>query len=271
MINLEVTSYKNAYQVNRAIEQLIESKNFDTTNLDSKEIEFMLYYSGYGGLEKQGTFSETELKGLLYEFYTPDEVVKRMWGLAYKYGYGNIGDNSVFEPSVGTGNFIKYAPKDVYVSGNEINKYSQYICSACFPFANITLQPFEKNFISKNNDSIKGKIDNLQKYSLVIGNPPYGELNSIYVGMGENKYTHASNFTEYFITRGLDLLVKDGLLIYVVGAEQKNGGTLFLDSANNKCKQIINDKAYLLDAYRLPTNIFERTKVSSEIVVFKKK
>lgn len=110
----------------------------------------------------------------------------------------------------------------------------------------------------------------LPKYSLVIGNPPYGKLQSKYIGMGEDKYTKATNWVEYFITRGLDLLHSGGLLIYIIGAEQKNGGSMFLDSDITPAKKDIFDKAMLIDAYRLPTNLFERTGVSSEIVVFKK-
>ena len=89
--------------------------------------------------------------------------------------------------------------------------------------------------------------------------------------MGEDKYTDADSWVEYFIFRGLDLLQKDGLLIYIVGAEQYNGGTMFLDSPLTKAKKAIFEKADLIDAYRLPNKVFERTKVSSEIVIFKKR
>jgi hypothetical protein len=269
-ISTYVTDYANPYEVNRAIEKLLDMKGTDRNDYTPDEIKFISYYSGYGGLEKYGTYSDEELKGLLYEFFTPDEVVRKMWGLAYKYGYGTIADNSVLEPSVGVGAFLRYAPEDVPVVANEINPVSAKICSILYPNAHIVLQPFEKNFI-KANTSIKSKIDDLQKYSLVIGNPPYGRLKSKYIGMGEKDYSMAANFAEYFITRGLDLLHPGGLLIYIVGAEQMNGGTLFLDSPISKVKRIIFDKAELVDAYRLPVNIFERTGVSSEIIVFKKK
>ena len=265
-----ILNYKNPYEVNRAIERLIDAKGEDRENYTPEELNFINYYSGYGGLEKQGTFEISELKGLLYEYFTPDAVVKKMWGLAYKYGYGTIGDNSLLEPSTGIGAFLKYAPEGVLVSGNEINRYSATICRILYPNAQVTLQPFEKNFI-ENNLSMKSKIQNLKKYSLVIGNPPYGKLESRFISMGEDKYTMASNWIEYFIVRGLDLLFEGGLLIYIVGAEQKNGGTLFLDSGMSKVKQAIFDKADLVDAYRLPVDIFERTSVSSEILVFKKK
>ena len=64
---------------------------------------------------------------------------------------------------------------------------------------------------------------------------------------------------------------KGGLLLYIVGAEQYRGGTLFLDSQLTKTKKAIFEKADLIDAYRLPNKLFERTGVSSEIVIFKKR
>jgi type I restriction-modification system DNA methylase subunit len=175
------------------------------------------------------------------------------------------------ETSAGIGNFIKYAPKDVKVVCNEINKYSAKILQILYPHAVVYNKYFEQNFITKDNKSMKNKIDDLDKYSLIIGNPPYGKFTGKYVGMGEDTFTKASNFCEYFITRSLDLLMQDGLLIYIVGAEQFTGGTLFLDSKLSKVKEIIFDKAQLIDAYRLPVKIFERTGVSTEILIFRKK
>jgi type I restriction-modification system DNA methylase subunit len=268
-ITTDIESYKNPYEINKAIERLLEKKG-DSDNYSNDELEFISYYSGYGGLEKFGEIGIERMKGLMYEFYTPDAVVKKMWALAYKYGYGTIADNSVFEPSVGIGAFLKYAPKDVKLVANEINEYSAKICEILYPNAKVELKYFEQNFL-KGNMTIKSKTENLDKYSLVIGNPPYGKLDSKYAAMGEDSFTKAGNFTEYFITRGLDLLVQGGLLIYIVGAEQYSGGSLFLDSPLSKVKEMIFDKADLLDAYRLPINIFERTGVSSEIVVFKKR
>jgi len=266
---IDITAFKNPYELNRGIEAFLDA-NWDKEEFTADEMEFISYYSGYGGLDKIGTFSKEEFKTILYEFFTPDDIVKKMWALAYKYGYGSIGDNSIFEPSVGIGAFLKYAPKDVRTVANEINKYSAKICEILYPNALVKLMPFEKNFI-KNNLSLKGNIDSLDKYSLVIGNPPYGKAQSKWLSMGDDTYVKAGNFTEYFISRGLDLLMKDGLLCYIVGAEQHTGGTLFLDSGMSAVKESIFEKAELIDAYRLPINVFERTGVSSEILIFKRK
>lgn len=259
------TDYANAYELNRGIERFLDRRDVDDY-FTPEELAFIAFYSGYGGLDKFGATG----KGILYEYFTPDEVVKKMWALAYKFGFGEILQPMVFEPSVGTGNFLKYAPAQAHIAGNEINPYSAKICRLLYPEAEIHLQSFEQNFIARNQ-SIKGKIDALVKYDLVIGNPPYGKADSKYMGMGEADYTKAGNFTEYFIVRGLDLTKSGGLLIYIVGAEQHNGGTLFLDGGISKVKTDIFEKADLVDAYRLPTKIFDRTGVASEILVFKKR
>jgi hypothetical protein len=263
-------TYKNPYVLNRAIQEYIEENKSKQTPWTEDERNFIAKFSGYGGLEKFGDFTNEELKGLLYEYYTPDEIVKKMWGLAYKYGYGSSIGTDIVETSAGTGNFFKYAPTDAHKVAYEINPVSVDIIKILYPGVEVHQMPFEKLFI-KRNTSIGAKTNDLPKFSLCIGNPPYAKISSFYFKMGEDRYTRAQTYTEYFISRGLDLLVPGGLLIYVVGAEQYNGGKMFLDSGITPAKELIHEKADLVDAYRLPANLFERTGVSTEILVFKKR
>ena len=256
-------NYKNQYVLNKAIEELLMTKD---NNYSSEEKVFIRKYSGYGGLDKYGKGG----KGSFFEFYTPTEIIERMWGLAYKYGYDN---GSVLETSVGTGEFFRYAPKDARLVGYEISEYSGKICKILYPTAEINIQPFEKTFI-KNNYTIKGRLDDLEKFSLVIGNPPYGDFSKVesrYMsGMGEKDYTHARNYVEYFIRRGMDLLESGGLLVFIVGASLKNGGTMFLDSGMSPVKKWLSENCTLEIAYRLPDSVFERTGVTADIIVLKK-
>lgn len=253
--------YKNQFEINKAIEELVDSVPED--KITPEEKNFIGYFAGYGGLEKYGATG----KGLLYEYFTPSEIAKKMWGLAYKYGFKG---GHVLEPSCGIGEFIKYAPEQSMVTGYEINETSAKICRILFPQSNIQSKYFETLFI-KNNSSVKGNLQGLKKYQLVIGNPPYGSMGGIYAGMGEKSYTKANNYIEYFISRGLDLLEKDGLLIYIIGTEVSAGGKPFLQQPMNPVKSIIMEKADLVDAYRLPNGLFETTDVLTDIVVFKKK
>jgi hypothetical protein len=254
--------YKNQFQVNKAVEELLESKS--PSEFSVEERNFLTYFTGYGGLEKYGAKG----KGLKYEYYTPSIIARKMWGLAYKYGFKG---GMVLEPSCGIGEFIKYAPNQSEVVGYETNPVSAKIANILYPQAKIVNNYFETIFI-KNNDSIKDKIKGLQKYSLVIGNPPYGTMEGIYAGMGEEKYANAENFIDYFILRGLDLLEPGGLLIYIIGTEVAIGGDPFLAKTTlTKNKMMIAERAELIDAYRLPNGVFDFTDVLSDIVVFKKK
>jgi len=255
--------YKNAYELNKAIEAFLDQITEETA-LTAEQKVFISYYSGYGGLDKFGATG----KGILYEYYTPAMVIKKMWGLAYEYGYKGGKWN---EPSLGTGEFLKYSPDSGELcTGYEINPYSYKIAKILYPKANIKLAGFETQFI-KNRSSIKDKIDGLPKFDLMIGNPPYGAIGSIEFGMGENKYTKAENWIDYFIFRGLDLLNKSGLLIFIIGTEVATGGLPWLQKPMTAIKKEIAEKADLLDAYRLPNGIFERTDVLSDIIVLRKK
>lgn len=271
--------YENQYQKNKAIEELVNLKvkhEIITTNLmnrveitentlTSDETIFINSYTGMGGLDKFGATGQ----GILYEFYTPDEIIKMMWALAYKYG-NKI--SSVLEPSVGVGRFFKYAKNEI-ATGYELNLKSAIICKILYPNTIIYNNYFEQIFI-KNNNSIKNNTYTLLKHDLVIGNPPYGDISgagSKWLGMGEQKYTGATNYIDYFIFRGLDLLVSQGLLIFIVGAEKHNGGKLFLEKGTSNIKEAIAEKCDLVDAYKLPAKLFQTTDVSSEIIVLRKK
>jgi hypothetical protein len=267
-ISLLVSDYKNPFEINKAIEKFLDDRwNDKASDWSADQLQFISNYSGYGGLDEFGEIT----KGSLFEYFTPDQVIEKMWGLAHKFGYN---DGPVLEPSVGIGLFFnrRFVSNLVEKHGYEINKYSAKIAKLLYPEANINdgaeVKYFEQLFIAKNY-TVRGKVT--PRYRLVIGNPPYGAVGGIYMGMGEKSYTHANNYIDYFILRGLDVLEKDGLLIYIIGAETAGGGVPFLDQGMNKVKEMIMERGKLIDAYRLPSGVFARTEVTSDIVVFRKK
>jgi len=259
--------YDNPYELNKAIEAFLDQKNStDSNDYTVEEKRFIALYSGMGGLAKKGATGA----GLLWEYFTPDPIVQKMWGLAYKHGFNG---GNVMEPASGVGAFIKYANENCRVTGYEINKYSFTICKVLFPGVKMFNLPFESRFL-KNNNTVKHNVEFDQanpQMDLVIGNPPYGDFSSRGAGMGEKDYTHASKYIEYFITRGLDLLVEGGLLIYIIGVEVANGGIPWLQQDMTKAKEAIIQKSELVDAYRLPNGVFERTDVVTDIIVLRRK
>lgn len=266
-ITPHISPLSDDYSINKQIEKLIDEKGDNHENYTADEKQLLRRYSGYGGIKSE-TMTEAEIKGSFSEFYTPDPIIQKIWALAFKYGFKDGG--SVLEPSVGTGEFLKYVPENSTATGYEVNKYSYSISKILYPAFNFYLQPFEQVFI-KNRDTIKNKIADLPKYDLVIGNPPYGDVGGVLMGMGEKQYTKSGNWIEYFILRGLDLTKPGGLLIYIIGTEVSNGGIPWLQQGTSKVKEMVAERAELVDAYRLPNGVFERTDVLTDIVVFKRK
>lgn len=247
---------KNQHQINKEIEGFID--NMSGNEVYSDDIKnFLSQYTGSGGLIKQGA----EGKGILYEYFTSDEIVKKMWGLSNKYGEP-IED--VLEPSCGIGNFIKYAPIQSKVVGYETNIYSAKIAEILYPKAIIHNRSFESIFF-KGNIHLKNDFGGV-KYDLVIGNPPYGTFSGKYAGMGEKNFTNAIEYDQYFITRSLDLLRHEGILVFIIPSSFLDNGAKY-----NKIKEKIFAKADLIDAYRLPQKAFDTTDIGTDIIVLKKK
>ncbi len=259
-------NYQNQYVLNKAIEALLQQKGISSSDYTSDEKAFLRKYSGYGGLDKYGKTG----KGGLFEYYTPADVIKKMWALAYKYGYNN---GSVLEPSVGTGEFLQFLKPGIRCVGYDISSFSAQICKILYPNVEVLTQPFEQTFI-KNNWTIKDNTTNMEKFDLVIGNPSYGDFSIVesrYMsGMGEKDHVKPTNYVEYFLRRSIDLLNPGGLLVFIVGSQLKAGGVLFLDSGPSTVKEYLAQHCEMLDAYQLPDSIFERTGVTSDIIVLKK-
>jgi len=243
-----------------------DSSHTKVANVPVDVKERLSGYTGMGGKDFKPTAQEA--RTILHEYYTPSEIILKMWGLAHKHGYNG---GAVLEPAVATGRFFKYAPENTRLVGIELNYYSYAICVLIYgDKAKIHNQAFEQLFI-RNNQSVKNKLHEVPKYDLVIGNPPYGNFEGFYAGMGEKAYTRARSQVEYFLFRGLDCLNTGGVLVYIIGTEIAFGGVPFLDQQPSPVKEAIAEKGELIDAYRLPNGIFEGTDVLTDIVVFKKK
>lgn len=245
--------YKNQHELNKAIEDYINNEEYrkyaGSVNTPQAVKDWLKKYAGAGGLEKQGA----EGKGLLSEYYTPQNIVDKMWDLTAQ--YVNTDGAKVLEPSVGIGRFLENAPKNTSFDVVEMNPVSARITKILYPNANVQVGQFQERFI-KDNKPVKSVNP---EYDIVIGNPPYGEYSGLYKGMGEGKgYTRTE---AYFINRGLDSLKENGIMTFIVPSS-------FLDSAKGKLE--IANKAQLLDAYRLPENMFDTTSIGTDIIVLRK-
>lgn len=261
--------YINQYLYNKAVEKLLTYK---IDNFTQEEKDFISHFTGYGGLRKEAEKAGESYKDKFrYEFFTPESIAEIMVKLAKKHGYPSGG--SVLEPSSGIGVFLKFFKPGTPITTYEVNPVQHLIAKILYPFANHINAAFETLFLggAKGRSSIRGKIGELKKYDLVIGNPPYGTYGNVLAGYGEQEYSHAENYIDYFIFRGLDVTKSGGLLIFVVGAEPASGGKLFTEKGMYKTKELIKEKADLVDAIKLWQGAFARTEVMTEILVFRKK
>jgi hypothetical protein len=212
--------------------------------------DLLRQYEGAGGLNE----AEKTTHGTLYEFYTPQKVVDKVWTLVDK--YKPHANKDVIEPSAGTGRFAEGRQDNFTLC--ELDETSSHIARILHPQAEIRQGYFQELFMSGNTPkkSYDGK-----KYDVAIGNPPYGAYSGLHRGLGEGR--GHTRIEEYFIDRSLDTLKDGGLLAMVVPSS-------FLRGKNSKAKMKIAKKGKLLEAWRLPNGTFGTTGIGTDIVVIRK-
>jgi Eco57I restriction-modification methylase len=251
----------NQLALNRKIEELILRKDAKGESYSSSEISLIKQYEGSGGQGSKGATGE----GVLYEYYTPDYICEMMWKLAFRYGYKPSG--TVLEPSLGTGNLLKYAPDKSKCYGFEINPISKRIAEIIYPEVKIYNSYFETAFLQEPRftSRLKDKITWLTgaPFSLVIGNPPYGKYKNKYSSYFTRPKMHQIEL--FFMYQGLQLLRPGGLLVFITGSNFLRNGITYQGE-----KLELEKLAELMDAYRLPP-VFKFSKVPTDIIVLKRK
>lgn len=251
----------NQFELNKQIQQFILQKDKNAESYSTADRKFIAQYEGSGGQGSKGATGE----GVLYEFFTPDFICELMWKLAYRYGFKAGG--SVLEPSVGTGNLLKWAPNNSKCYGFEINPISKRITEILYPDAKIYDGYFETAFLQQPRYTarLKDKITWLEGYpfSLVIGNPPYGKYKNKYSSYFTRPKMHQIEL--FFMYQGLQLLKPGGLIVYLTGSNFLRNGITYQSE-----KLELEKLADIVDAYRLPP-VFKFSKVPTDIIVFKRK
>lgn len=251
---IDVSNLKNQHQVNEAIANFVDSKSSFTN--DEKEV--LRRYSGSGGQGKHGAKGEA----VLYEFYTPPETADVMYEIAYKYGFK---DGKILEPSCATGELIRPAKDRSKVTAFEINPISAKIAKILYPEINLHDGYFETAFLQEPRFTARHKSYSWlsRDYDLVIGNPPFGKYRNLY-----SSYFPTPKFAQiemFFIYYAMQLLKKDGLLVYMISSNFLRNGISYNDS-----KTTIGKIADMVDAYRLPP-VMTYTQVPVDIIILRKK
>lgn len=249
--------------ISAKVDEIINLHKEKEYPLTKEEREVLRSYGGHGG--------ENEFdRGMLDEYYTPPYVCKQMFELAKQYGYTK---GKVLEPSCAIGNMIEpiydtfeYTAIDAF----EISERTKAICKLLYPKVTIygaENQGFETAFLQPPRYTIKVKPKEVTwlknyPYDLVIGNPPYGNFTTRY----SSYFKGCQRIEMFFIEYCLKLLRKDGLLVFITQDNLLSSGFSY-----QIFKERILDDCEFLDAYRMPSGLFDKTEVVTDIIVLKKK
>lgn len=217
--------------------------------------------------ENEGKGGDYSTSKGLDQYFTPSWICELMWDIAFLHGFKENG--TVFEPSVGNGRFLEFAPKQANVTGFEIDNEALSEAKAKYPKANLFNQYFETAFLKPPRFNTPYKPNEtlwLEGYpfDLVIGNPPYGKhtnmFQSYFSGLKIAQLEH------FFLVKSIDLLKVGGLCVMIIPTNFLRNGETY-----TPIKDELFSKAELIDAYRLPQGTFANTDIATDIIVLKRK
>lgn len=244
----QINSKKDIKAIREQCRKILEKPDSEITETDKS---ILAQYEGGGGINEENRTSAQ----VLNEFYTPNNLIEKVWNLVDAY---HPNGKTVLEPTAGIGKFANNRPNNQFTM-HELDETSARINKILHPEANVIQGAYQKQFLDEHERILNE--DYVQpKYDIVIGNPPYGEYSGKYKNL-EGK--HHQRYEEYFIEKGLDALKdENSILAYVVPSG-------FLDSKNDKQKELIASKGQFVDAYRLPAGTFSTTDVGTDILIMR--
>lgn len=221
-------------------------------------------YSGWGGLRDAVYHRDTykQLKHLLSDvdisaikktfksaYYTPECLVEFVYG---KLDTIDLSPQRILEPSAGHGIFIKKMPtswKDAKWTVVEMDSVSCQLLRTLYPHVDVRHQGFE-HFQDDTG------------FDLIIGNPPYGQFS---VKDAQHLDLAHVSIHHYFVGKCMRLLKPEGLLAMVLPR-------YFLDASEKHVRHIIaKEGGSLVEAYRLPDDLFLDAKVTVDVVILQKR
>lgn len=196
---------------------------------------------------------ETARRSIQYAHYTSEKVIRPMWEAALAMGFRG---GKVFEPGMGTGNFLGMMPAEVAAAsqyqGIEFDRTTARIAELLYPESGVRHADYTQVPAAKN------------AYDLVIGNPPF----SATVIRSDPEYGKLGFVLhDFFFAKSLDSVKPGGLLMFVTSA-----GTM--NKVGAEARNWMADRADLVGAVRLPGDAFKEnagTEVTTDIIVLRKR
>lgn len=235
------------------------------------QMEVLRQYSGWGGL---GTYFNDEtsaenkiLRDLLDDeeyndavmsvnsaYFTPATVIDSLWDIAKALGFKG---GNVLEGSAGIGNIIGQMPKEMSrqsdIEAVEIDKITGNILKLLYPDAKVRIQGFQDTVIRN------GSVD------LAITNVPFVTGLHVIDKVDKDLSRRFANIHDFCIAKNIRKLREGGIGIFITSS-----GTL---DKSNDLRAWITDEGQtdVIGAFRLNNETFGGTKVTSDIIVVRKR
>jgi hypothetical protein len=228
-------------------------------DMSADERRAVLAYSGWGGLSIEAVMDQfppgmvpSEF-ALIHEYYTPTRVAEAIADLVCPLLADLAGFDGIvraFEPSVGIGRLIRaMGPprclvtdpryKETRWTAVELSDVSARMFGAMRPDVELFSMSLER-WMSEYAPRYQGTLH------VVLANPPYGERGEFGLQDKHPDYQERTAYA-YFMRRCLDLLVPNGLGVFVIPAGFLTG------SQNQKLRQRVLLRHHLEVAFRLPS------------------
>lgn len=270
--NYAPLSQKARFNANVEAIKMMRALMEDEVEAPTKDqMEVLRQYSGWGGL---GTYFNDEnsaenklLRELLTEeeyndavmsinsaYYTPANVIDTLWDIAKAMGFKG---GKTLEGSAGIGNIIGQMPQDMSrrsdIEAVEIDTVSGNILRLLYPDATVHIQGFQDTVIPN------GSVD------LAITNVPFVTGLHVIDKVDKDLSRRFTNIHDFCIAKNIRKLKEGGIGIFITSA-----GTM---DKSNDLRAWITDEggADVVGAFRLNNETFGGTKVTSDIIVVRKR
>ncbi len=228
-------------------------------------------YSGWGGLsiakvkDQFPIGMEPEERGLIHEFYTPsvltDEVARVVAPLVSSLPTTVGGRVLSLEPSAGIGRFLHSFDRLAFAPLQWLTVEYSAISSRFLQATRADLSVFVGSFeqwVADNEETYSGKL------GLVVSNPPYG-ARSVAKTLDPDRRYRERRASAYFLRRGLDMLDRNGLGVYLIPSGFLTG----TGAEAHALRETVLRRHHLSAAYRLPSSLFAGAMLVTDLLFFR--
>lgn len=257
-------NYKRKFYLDKHIEKCntnIITNDDNISNINNNNNEIDINNSQFSNLSikitKQLSIEEKKLNGI---FFTPNNIIEH--NLKFLLNYiktNNLFIKNVLEPSCGSCEFIFNIDKyfiNTHIDGIELNNNI---------FKNINNIKLKNNILTLSNTDFL-LWNSQKKYDLIIGNPPYFNLNKKDINKKYLQFIEGrTNIYILFILKSIELLNDNGILSFILPCNFLN--CLYY----NKVRKYIYENFKILNIYEYSNvNDYIDTEQSTCVIIIQK-